>query len=128
LIFLLSSSAGASSSSSYFVRPVLEWLFPLAADETLAVYHGYIRKSAHVFMYGGLAVLALRAFVGSEVSVLRRHPFPTALVAVLAVAVFDEYHQSLNPSRTGTASDVVLDLAGGSVGSIIVWLYRNMRR
>ena len=47
VIFFLSSDQGSMSQTSRFIRPLLEFLFPAAPEETLLIYHGYIRKAAH---------------------------------------------------------------------------------
>ncbi len=62
VIFYLSSSQGAMSNTSRFIRPFLEWMFPFATEETLQIYHGYIRKFAHFFEYAMLGFFASRAF------------------------------------------------------------------
>lgn len=126
LILFASSSSGASSTTSRFIRPLLEWLFPLASDETLAFYHGYIRKSAHLFIYGGLALLGFRAFAGSSVALLRRFPFLLSLILVGLVGALDEFNQSFNALRTGTPWDVVIDLVGGLCAGVLILVYRRL--
>ena len=116
-IFLMSSSTGSMSETSRFIRPLLEFLFPGATEETLRLYHGYIRKFAHVAEYAILAVFACRAF--------RAQPDRRGLSAVFAiclvivVAILDESNQSFNSARTGSANDVVIDLAGGLFGILL---------
>lgn len=104
----LGSGVGAANETSQFIRPLLEFVFPAAAPETLAVYHGYIRKLAHVVEYALLAVLAARVFAGSK------WRFALSLAFVIAVAVADEVNQGFNPARTSSPWDVLLDTAGGA--------------
>lgn len=130
VIFFLSSSQGAMSNTSRFIRPFLEWLFPLAPEETLQIYHGYIRKFAHFFEYAMLAFFASRAFrhsggnpnagAAAEKRASSRSCFRLqkywavlALVLVVLVASIDEFNQSFNPLRTGTIYDVLLNFSGG---------------
>ncbi len=101
------------SSTSRFVRPLLEWLFPDSPESVLAVYHGYIRKTAHVVEYAILAFWASRAFWGSSVELLHRFWPIAAFLAVAAVASLDEFNQSFNAMRTGSATDIAIDCAGG---------------
>lgn len=122
LIFFASSSSGASNSTSRFIRPLLEWLFPLASDDTLAFYHGYIRKGAHLVIYGSLAAIAWRAFIGSTKTMLSTYPWLASLVLVAVVGSIDEFNQSANPLRTGTASDVLIDLCGGVLAMVLIRL------
>lgn len=121
LIFALSSSTGSSSNTSPFLRPLLEWLFPNAPEALLAVYHGYIRKGAHLFMYGSLAALAWRAFTTSNRAMLSKIPWLSALCLVIAVGSIDEINQSTNALRTGKASDVLIDLCGGIIMLAVIY-------
>jgi VanZ family protein len=121
VIFYMSSGAGAFEHTSRFIGPLLAFLFPDASAETLAIYHVYIRKFAHFGAYGILALLAWRAFRNA-----RSWPIRT-LGVVLVVAVIDEINQSYNSSRTGTATDVLLDLLGGAFAVCLVWLVSQRR-
>lgn len=122
LILVLGSSVGAMSETSRIIRPLLEFLFPSAAPETLTTLHGYVRKSAHVIEYAVLAVLALRAFTDKKASIF------AALSVVLAVATADELNQSFNSSRTGSAYDVLLDMVGGIVGVTTFYTVKLLKR
>jgi VanZ family protein len=115
------SGLGAMNETSRFIRPLLEFLFPSAAPETIAFVHGYIRKGAHLFEYATLAILAMNAFN------VHRRRVVIALTIVLAVATVDEFNQSFNPARTGTPFDVLLDLVGGSIGAGLWWLFAKFR-
>ncbi|MCO6509694.1 MAG: VanZ family protein [Aridibacter famidurans] len=107
------STGGASMNrTSRFIRPLLEFLFPEAPEQTLLLYHGIIRKSAHFIEYAILAALAHRAFRGSSRTLLASHPFLIALLSAAIVAVADETYQSFDPSRTGSPIDVLIDLSG----------------
>lgn len=117
----LGSGLGEINETSRFIRPLLEFLFPSAAAETLTVLHGYIRKGAHLFEYAILAILAINAFRSF------RHRGLIALAIVLAVASIDEFNQSFNPARTGTPFDVLIDLVGGLVGLTLWWVVSWLR-
>lgn len=101
------------SSTSRFIRPLLEFLFPAAPEEILVIYHGYIRKFAHFAEYFVLAFFAARAFNGSANKFLKKYwsVFAFALVALVATA--DETNQSFLASRTSSVYDVLLDCSGG---------------
>ena len=118
----LGSGVGASTETSRIIRPLLEFLFPSAAPETLAVYHGYIRKLAHFVEYAVLALLALRAFRAY------RFRYLVAFGLAFLVAVADEGNQSLNPARTSSPWDVVLDLAGATAALLAFRLLFDRRR
>jgi hypothetical protein len=50
-----------------------------------------------------------------------------AIIAPLLVAIIDEWHQSLVPSRKSSARDVLLDLAGACVAQIVIWIVVRRR-
>ena len=118
----LGSGVGSMSETSRIIRPLLEFLFPAAAPETLTLYHGYIRKFAHFAEYAVLALLALRAFGRFRLRYLAAFAF------ALLVAVADEGNQSLNPARTSSPWDVVLDLAGAVTALLAFKLLFDRRR
>lgn len=113
VIFYLSSDQGSMSQTSRFIRPLLEFLFPAAPEETLRIYHGYIRKAAHFTEYAVLAFLAVRAFAAS--ARLHKWRYILPLLLVTCVAAIDEFNQSFEFSRTGSILDVMLDISGSVV-------------
>ena len=125
VIFYLSSSQGAMSNTSRFIRPLLEWFFPLAPEETLQIYHGYIRKFAHFAEYAALAFLAARAFRSSSIELVRKYWFVFALSLVVLIASIDEYNQSFNVLRTSSMYDVLLDVSGGLTIILLLWLFKK---
>lgn len=125
VIFYLSSSSASMSNTSRFVRPLLEFLFPNTPEETLAVYHSYIRKIAHPTVYAILAFLAARAFSSSLNKILQRKWFIISLLTVFLIASLDEFNQSFDVSRTGTFRDVLLDTAGGLIMLTILYFYKK---
>ena len=107
------------SQTSRIIRPLLEFLFPTATPETILLYHGIIRKLAHLTEYAVLGFLACRAFV------FLQHPFVFAALLVFAVAAMDETYQSFNPLRTGSPVDVLIDVSGGIVAIVLSYLMRK---
>jgi len=85
-------------------------------------------KVIHAFVYAGLAVLVVRAF-------LRGPPRLTATVAVMAAVALavafgasDEWHQSFVPGRTSSAMDLAADGLGACMGAIAAVLYYRRGR
>ncbi|HMS39994.1 MAG TPA: VanZ family protein [Pyrinomonadaceae bacterium] len=128
VIFYLSSSQGSMSQTSRFIRPFLEWLFPLAAEETLQTYHGYIRKFAHFAVYAVLAFFASRVFFYSAKNLLQRFWYLFAFLLVVLIASIDETNQSFNAARTGSIYDVLIDASGGLTMIFLFWLVRTASR
>ena len=113
------------SRTSLFVRPLLEFFFPAADEATLQIYHGYVRKAAHLTEYavlGGLAIRAFRMTIRASA-----YTYLVAILIVATVAVLDETGQSLRPSRTGSVIDVFIDVAGGATLICLVWLIARLR-
>ena len=128
VIMFLSSGQASMSNTSRFVRPLLDFLFPNAPEELLIVYHGYIRKLAHVTVYAILAFWAARAFVNSSRRFVREFWFACAFVVVLLVASIDETNQSFLDSRTGSIYDVLLDASGGLAMITVFYLMKYRKR
>jgi VanZ family protein len=128
LILFLSTGQASMSNTSRFIRPLLEFLFPNSPEETLIVYHNYIRKLAHVTEYAILAFWASRAFLYSRRTFLRRLWFLFAFGLVFIVASIDETNQSYIASRTGSIYDVLLDVTGGAAMILIFYLLSEYRK
>ena len=116
VIFFLSSSAGSFSETSRFIGPILRFLFPDAPPETLAFYHGLVRKMAHVCVYALLAILVVRAIKLRNASLAWSATATFTLPIVLMIGGLDEINQSFLATRTGSPWDVLLDLVGGVLG------------
>jgi VanZ family protein len=113
VIFLLSSGSGSMAATSKIIRPVLEFLFPAASEESLQLMHFYIRKAAHFTEYAVLALWAIRAFKRSAAGMLSRNFYFFSFAVVVLVASLDEINQRFISSRTGSIWDVALDISGG---------------
>lgn len=106
--------------SSRHTRELLEWLgswLPWGRPEELAQASGYLRKAGHVTAYAALYFLWFRAFRGH----FALRPGPAvfrSLSLCLLIALLDEGHQSLVPSRTGCLGDVVLDLGAAGLTAL----------
>ena len=128
VIFFLSSQQGSMSRTSVFIRPILLFLFPDAPEETLIIYHGYIRKFAHFAEYFALAFFAFRAFRLSSNEFLQKYRFFVSLILVFLVASLDEFNQSFLVSRTSSFWDVLLDTAGGLAMLIVLYFWERLSK
>jgi len=128
-VLFASSDNFSASNTSRIIGPLLRWLLPNIAEASVQQVHHFVRKAAHFTEYALLALLAARALRTSSVAPLRRSWWPASFVFVAAVALVDEYHQSLLPSRTGTIYDSLLDMTGGAVALVClaVWLAARRR-
>ncbi len=128
VIFFLSSEQGAMTQTSRIIGPILHFIFPAASEETLQIYHGYIRKLAHFTEYSILALLAFRAFSTSTNLRVRSLRYLLPVIIVLLIASTDEFNQSFEASRTSSIRDVLLDLSGGIVTATAIWVFYRLRR
>jgi VanZ family protein len=113
LVLFLGTASFAAQETGRFVIPFLKFMLPGAPRSELQAIHIVLRKVAHVFEYAVLALLWYKAVhhVGG------RTPRTAAWVALsicLACAFTDEAHQSMLPSRQGSARDFVIDAFGAT--------------
>lgn len=122
-IFYLSSNKGSLSSTSRYLTPLFDSLFPNKDSEKLRTYQIIFRKLCH---FGGYAILALFSslvFYNSTVNFLAAFWYVFAFMTVLIIASADEIKQSFYASRDGSVADVVLDCSGGLTMIFILWLF-----
>jgi VanZ family protein len=115
--------------------PVLAWMAlifvlssqptpPRAPDELLDVL---LKKAAHFVEYVVLALLLVRALVGTHEPIGWRTK-TLALVVAVAYAVSDEVHQRFVPGRGPSAWDVGIDSLGAMSGVALFARWRDARR
>lgn len=127
VIFFLSSPEGSFSETSRIVGPLLNFFFPNMPEATKAIIHGYVRKTAHFTEYAVLAFLAARAFSGSASHILQKWRYILALILVAVIASLDELNQSFEASRTGSVWDVAIDISGGLVMIVVLWIFHSRK-
>jgi VanZ family protein len=111
LILWLASDAGSAERTGRFLIPVLRGLFPAASPSQIDALHALARKTAHAVEYAVLAALWLRAWLEGA-ALPRRRAAAWAGAIAAAWAVVDETFQATVGSRTGSALDVTIDVAG----------------
>jgi VanZ family protein len=122
VISAFSTGAFSSEHTSRIIIPILHWLLPHAAPETLSELHHLIRKCAHFVEYFTLSLLVLRGIRAGR----RETHLVWALIAIGIVAGYaalDEFHQSFVPGRVAAVSDVLLDTAGGVAAQLVAALF-----
>jgi len=118
-IFLFSTDHFSGAQTGSLLLPLLAWLFPGAAAETLALLHEALRKVGHLTEYGVLAVFWYRARAYRTAAWVPEAARLALLVAV-AYAVTDEFHQVLVASRTGSGVDVAIDAVGAAASLLLL--------
>lgn len=95
LIFLFSNKTIPPASNFYWK----EFLF---------------KKSAHIFVYGVLAILTYRALLSEGVN--KKRAFLIAVLIAIFYGATDEFHQSFTPGREPRIRDIFFDGAGAIIG------------
>ena len=121
MISFFSTGLFSGENTSRLILPILAWLLPRASVETLALAHFLIRKSGHFGEYFLFSLLMLRGIRAGR----REWRWTWAAAALAAAACYaglDEFHQAFVPSRTASASDVLLDSLGAAVAQLFAAL------
>jgi VanZ family protein len=116
LIAWFSTSGWSAAQTGSVLMPLFERLLPWAAPEQIDAIHWLIRKAAHVTEYGILAGLWRWALTTRHSA--RGWVAPLGLA--IATATLDELHQATIQTRTGSATDVLLDSAAAAAALTIV--------
>jgi VanZ family protein len=124
-----STTTFSSQNTSSWLRPILQAIFGVFSDSNWDTFHHFLRKSGHFVGYGTVGFTFLRAWLhmlgrNAPTSLLSWRVESTilAIFSTAIVASCDEFHQTFLPGRSGTPVDVLLDTAGASSLSLLVWL------
>jgi VanZ family protein len=131
LIFTASTDQASSQRSSRIIGPILRWLFPHLADDTVDLIVYLVRKCAHLTEYAVLAWLFWRALRKPMRNDPRSWKWMEAFIALSCVALYaasDEIHQAFVPSRQGSLWDVLLDSVGAALGLLAIWAVGRWRK
>ena len=118
LIFVFSSDAFAAPNTSSIFAPLLSWMMPGIAQETIDMLHGMLRKLGHLTEYFILASLLASAHKAQWPEQTPANRFASCVVIATLYAISDEWHQSFVPSRSASAVDVAIDASGAILGAI----------
>ena len=121
VILLLSTDYFGGEQTGAVLLPLLHALFPRATPEMLETLHGLVRKAAHLSEYAVFGVLLLRALAPDD-RLRPRQLWLTVLGGGL-LATIDEAQQAVAPGRTGSAVDVLIDLAGTIAGATLAFCF-----
>jgi VanZ family protein len=91
-------------------------VFQPADPSTIHHINVFIRKSAHIIVFGILAIFLFKCLEGRRLSYL------LALGLTFLFAIFDEWHQSFVDDRTSAFKDVLFDTFGASIALLFVYI------
>jgi VanZ family protein len=129
VIVLESTNLGSAEHTSRILYPIFYFLFGMDLAR-FAAWHAFLRKIGHFVGYFTLSVLLFRSWRATFPRLSTRWCLQWATVAFLnasLVAVFDEWHQSSLPSRTGTLKDVILDSCAALSAQIALFAILQMQ-
>ncbi|OMF32613.1 hypothetical protein BK133_13980 [Paenibacillus sp. FSL H8-0548] len=152
LLFLFSSQTYEQQSIQPFLRShfsyeqLVSWLPDVTITYRTSVVNSHdrpysfieflFRKGAHLFVYAVFAAMLymfLRALSRGRWFI----SMVITLLVAIAVPALDEWNQLGSDERTGSATDIVLDFAGGCVGLLVclcilglvrLWRLRSRKR
>jgi len=111
LNFSLSTSYFSAAATAGLIEPWLRLLLPYADPSTIEALHLLIRKLAHFTEYALLFWLLAR-------KPMRDRPVQALMICAI-LALMDEGHQLLVPSRTASLLDVGLDFSGALFANFV---------
>lgn len=128
LILVASGDAGSSLLSRRLLYWALGLLHISVSQGAFQILHWLLRKSAHVFIYGMLSWLVLRAARTGTPTLKGRLPAALLAIALCAsTAVADEWHQAFVVARTSSRWDVMLDVAAATLVQLVLWVASRSR-
>lgn len=122
-IMIFSGDWGSSQETNSLIWMLLSrFLSPY----WIAQINQYLRVAGHMLAYGCLYILWSRA-LGEHLGCTRWQCFFWSLGLCLTVALADEGHQALVPTRTGSFRDVGLDMASAALAALFTSLFRTFQ-
>lgn len=112
VILVLSGELGAGK----YTLNLLQWLLTHIHLLSLVPsdgFHTFLRKVAHVVVYGSLGFYYLRALQMHRPTSLKR-PVLWVVAVCLTLALLDEGHQSTVPDRVASWMDIILDITAAT--------------
>lgn len=125
IFFMSNQPADISNSQSDTVINILEFLGFYISDSNLGIFTIIVRKGAHVTEYFILSLLyynLLRFYIDNKNARI------LSVILVFLYASTDEFHQCFISGRAGRFIDVLIDTTGGTLGSIIVYLFNRKKK
>ena len=124
VIGALSTEVFSIMQTGRILMPILQWLLPNTSPEALDLLHVSIRKGMHLLEFAILALLWYRSLnpkgTGWQAPVAAM-----ALILAVSCASLDEFHQSFEPGRTGSLTDVGWDGLGAVLALTVCRVIRR---
>jgi VanZ family protein len=102
-------------------------IFGLSSVSRPPAFVSGVDKYLHAMLYGGLAVLLVRALAGGWHRRVTVGVVMATVVIAAAYGVSDEFHQSFVPNRSVEALDVAADTVGASIAAVALYAWDIIR-
>ncbi len=122
MIIIFSFSVQTGDESSGLSSSIVTWIYQ---NLHISLSEFIIRKAAHMSEYAVLTFSLIFGFYKSEFSL--RNIVIYALVITFLYACSDEAHQLFVNGRAGQLSDVLIDISGGIIASLLYLIYAKRR-
>jgi VanZ family protein len=124
-IFFFSTDIFSGENTGGVLRSIFHSIFPGLTEEQFRPIHSRIRKAAHLTEYGILALLLFRAFRSGAGIGWHWSWAIYSLMIIVPYALLDEFHQTLTKARVGSPKDSLIDVSGGVIALMLLWLARK---
>jgi VanZ family protein len=94
----------------------------------LGAWDWVLRKAAHIFEYGLLMRLIVRAFDLTQPQMPIKHRLVSSGSLALIYAISDEIHQMFVPLRGPSVLDVLIDCVGILCAGWVYWKLKNIKK
>jgi VanZ family protein len=124
-ILVMSGNLGSGENTYSLLQWLFSW-FVVPKPAQLKMINYYVRKSGHFMAYSLMYFLWFRAFRGHA----DYRPWRACLWSLglcLLVAAMDEGRQWFYPSRGFSLEDVILDMSGAGLASLVIFAFWTSR-
>lgn len=115
VIFIFSSQANSGDITHNIIGEVANTNYTITTTLNFL-----IRKLAHLTEYFILALLTISLL--KEYTKKQKIIIITTIIFCFLYALTDEYHQSLVPGRSALFTDVLIDITGSQIATIVYYL------
>ena len=124
-MFFFSTDVFSSSQTSRIIIPILTFFFPGLSPHQLDLWHGAIRKLAHITEYFILAFFTYRSMKYHQTDPAQAKLL--TITFVVLAASLDEIHQRFTAFRTPSSVDVGYDCLGAVWALWLITTYEIRR-
>ncbi len=123
-IFLFSNQVAIESSA--LSTKIVEAIAPVAPSIVKDSLTFLVRKSAHIFLYFVLGLLACNVLLDYKLG--QRKTIVYSTLFVLLYSITDELHQLFVAGRSGEPRDIIIDTLAGLAGIAVLYAMHKRKK